>query len=205
MNEDHLIYENYINSIVREEFSSSINRRSKYCLYGFRLNSATEWGHGRFPNDEAEKIKYPGVIETVEECLFSSESGDIMFSDIVTDVTGDKTDRDEDIDVYLSDVVVKSIGCTLDDDPLLIKGRYEAAIAYKIRLSVLQADPRDPDVLVVTEGDDKRFGTGDLVNKNFHELKNIAKNSYNKLLTSGKSGQHLIPGIKYTSILHLIQ
>jgi hypothetical protein len=187
-NDENLIYEKYINLIIKEEFSSSINRKGKYALWGFGLHE----------NRIGEGMDMPKFDETVEEVLLTNDLvSDVMMTGVMNDM-GYETTQDKDVDVRLSDSIVKSIGCTLDDDPLLIKGRYEAAIAYKIRMcSVLKNN-----IFIVT--DDKRFSTWKLADENFEELKNIAKNSLAKLLASGKSSKHLIPGITYAPILPIL-
>ena len=100
--------------------------------------------------------------------------------------------------MLISDGIVESIGCTLDDDPLLIKGRYEAAIAYRVRANTALSDY----LFVVT--DDERFSNWELVEKNFQELKYMAINNFDKMMSAGKSSKHLIPGISYTGILHFL-
>ena len=184
-NDENLIFEKYVSTILKEEFSSNINRKGNYAVWGFSLEDDGV-GEGSDRSD---------YIDTVENMLWGELMGDTSMTGVMGDM-GYETSQDKDQDVRMSDTIVASIGCTLDDDPLLIKGRYEAAIAYKIRLNGVLPN----NIFIVT--DDERFSTWELADKNFNELKNIAANSLKKLTSAGKSGKHFIPGINYTGILH---
>ena len=187
----NLIFEKYINTILKEEFSSNINKENDYAIWGVPIDDkADNVGEG----SERQPGQY---VDTVENMLWSSVMGDISIGGIMNSV-GIETGREEEPDVRISDGIVESIGCTLDDDPLLIKGRYEAAIAYRVRANTSLLDY----LFVVT--DDERFSNWDLAYKNFNELKNMAISNFRKMMSAGKSSKHLIPGINYTGILHFL-